>query len=155
MFSEKEEKVYEIQKFILSHLYEKLTLESLAARTDLSEWQCYRYFKEVAGISIADYIRRAKLADAARKLKEEQKKVIDVAFEAGYDSPDGFQRAFFNEFCCNPAEYEKFDIPILRYVPYDIKYRSKDLYKPENGKLDKIQVDNGKAFDFGKTAEYY
>ena len=38
---------------------------------------------------------------------------------------------------------------------YDIKYRSKDLYKPENGRLDKIQVDNGKAFDFGKTAEYY
>ena len=155
MFSEKEEKVYEIQKYILSHLYEKLTLDSLAARTDLSEWQCYRIFKEIAGISIADYIRRAKLADAACKLKEEQKKVIDVALEAGYDSPDGFQRAFLNEFGCNPAEYEKSDIPILSYVPYDIKYRSKDLYKPENGRFDKIQVDNGKAFDFGKTAEYY
>lgn len=105
MFSEKEEKVYEMQKYILSHLYEKLTLDSLAACTDLSEWQCYRIFKEIAGISIADYIRRAKLADAARKLKEEQKKVIDVALEAGYDSPDGFQRAFLNEFGCNPAEY--------------------------------------------------
>ena len=135
MFSEKEEKVYAIQKYILSHLYEKLTLGSLAARTDLSEWQCYRLFKEVAGISIADYIRRAKLADAARKLKEEQKKVIDVALEAGYDSPDGFQRAFFAEFGCNPAEYEKSDIPILSYVPYDIKYRSTTLYQPENGRI--------------------
>ena len=42
MFSEKEEKVFELQKFILSHLYEKLTLENLASQVDLSEWQCYR-----------------------------------------------------------------------------------------------------------------
>ena len=155
MFTEKEEKVYELQKFILSHLYEKLTLENLAAQVGLSEWQCYRSFKEAAGISIADYIRRARLSEAARKLREEKKKVLDVALEAGYDSTDGFQRAFFAEFCCNPAEYEKSDISILSYVPYDIKYRSKDLYKAESGRLDKIQVDNGKAFDFGKTAEYY
>jgi len=155
MFSEKEEKVYELQKFILSHLYEKLTLENLAAQVGLSEWQCYRSFKEAAGISLADYIRRARLSEAARKLREGKKKVLDIALEAGYDSPDGFQRAFFTEFGCNPAEYEKSDISILSYVPYDIKYRSKDLYKAESGRLDKIQVDNGKAFDFGKTAEYY
>ena len=98
MFSEKEEKVYELQKFILSHLYEKLTLENLAAKSGLSEWQCYRSFKEVAGISIADYIRRARLSEAERKLREEKKKVLDVALEAGYDSTDGFQRAFFTEF---------------------------------------------------------
>ena len=55
MFSEKEEKVYELQKFILSHLYEKLTLENLAAQVDLSEWQCYRSFKEAAGISIIKF----------------------------------------------------------------------------------------------------
>ena len=113
MFSEKEEKVFEIQKYILSHLYENLTLENLAARTDYSEWQCYRIFKETVGISIADFIRRAKLSEAAWKLKEEKRKVLDVALEAGYDSPDGFQRAFFAEFGCNPAEYEKSDIPIL------------------------------------------
>ena len=94
MFSKKEEKVYELQKFILSHLYEKLTLENLASQVDLSEWQCYRSFKEAVGISIADYIRRARLSEAARKLREEKKKVLDVALEAGYDSPDGFQRAF-------------------------------------------------------------
>lgn len=81
MFSEKEEKVYELQKFILSHLYEKLTLENLAAQVGLSEWQCYRSFKEAAGISIADYIRRARLSEAARKLREEKKKVLDVALK--------------------------------------------------------------------------
>ena len=67
----------------------------------------FRSFKEAAGISIADYIRRARLSEAARKLREEKKKVLDVALEAGYDSTDGFQRAFFAEFGCNPAEYEK------------------------------------------------
>nr|MCR5189060.1 AraC family transcriptional regulator [Treponema sp.] len=103
MFSQKEEKVYTIQKYILSHLYEKVTLEELANLFQLSEWQCYRLFKEVAGMSIADYIRRAKLSEAARQLKEEHKKVLDVALDAGYDSPEGFQRAFFSEFGCNPA----------------------------------------------------
>ena len=106
-------------------------------------------------MSIADYIRRAKLSEAARKLKDEKKKVLDIALEAGYDSPEGFQRAFFSEFGCNPAEYEKSDISILSFVPYDIKYRDKSLYEPKDGKLDKIQVDNGNAFDFGKTSEYY
>ena len=144
-----------IQKYILSHLYEKITLAQLAALCDYSEWQCYRLFKDVAGMSIADYIRRAKLSEAARKLKDEKKKVIEAALEAGYDSPEGFQRAFFSEFGCNPAEYEKSDISILSFVPYDIKYRDKSLYEPKDGKLDKILVDNGNAFDFGKTAEYY
>lgn len=155
MFSQKEEKVYTIQKYILSHLYEKVTLEELAKLVQLSEWQCYRLFKEVAEMSIADYIRRAKLSEAARQLKEEHKKVLNVALDAGYDSPEGFQRAFFSEFGCNPAEYEKSEIPILSFVPYDIKYRDKNLYKPENGSLDKISVDEGKAFDFGRTADYY
>ena len=49
-----------------------------------------------------------KLTGAARRLKESDAKVIDVALDSGFESVDGFQRAFYREFGCNPGTYGDF-----------------------------------------------
>lgn len=42
--------------------------------------------------------------------------------DAGFDSADGFQRAFYKEFGCNPYEYSICPTPIYLFKPYGIKY---------------------------------
>ena len=40
------------------------------------------------------------------------RKIIDVAFACGFESVDGYQRAFLREFGCNPKEYALNPVPL-------------------------------------------
>jgi len=44
--------------------------------------------------------------------------------ELGFGSVDGYQRAFFREFGCNPREYAASPIPLYLFTPYGVKYRA-------------------------------
>jgi hypothetical protein len=55
------------------------------------------------------------------RLRDEQVRITDVAFDVGFNSVDGYQRAFFREFGCNPREYAKVPVPIYLFTPYGIK----------------------------------
>ena len=59
------------------------------------------------GLTPSDYIRRLRLSNSAVILRDEDKKIIDIAAEMGFGSVDGYQRAFLREFGCNPSEYSE------------------------------------------------
>ena len=80
---------------------------------------------ELLHMTPAVYIRRLRLSKSALRLRDEKIKIIDVAFDAGYNSVDGYQRAFYKEFCCNPYEYSMRPTPIYLFKPYGIKYAQK------------------------------
>ena len=48
---------------------------------------------------------------------------IYVAFDFGFGSVDGYQRAFRKEFGCNPKEYAANPIPLHLFTPYGVKFR--------------------------------
>lgn len=49
--------------------------------------------------------------------------MIDAAFDQGFGSVDGFQRAFFRAFGCNPGEYARTLVPIPLFIPYGVEFR--------------------------------
>ena len=53
-------------------------------------------FSYVAGISLAEYIRKRRMSQAAFELQRTDRKVIDIALKYGYNSPTSFNRAFQN-----------------------------------------------------------
>ena len=116
--------VQRMQDYIELHLSDKITLCDLANAAMFSPFYCARIFKELTGLTPADYIRRLKLSRSALRLRDEKCKVIDMAFDAGYDSVDGYQRAFYNEFGCNPREYAKSPIPLSLFTPYGVKFKT-------------------------------
>ena len=125
--------VQRMQDYIADHLEESITLANLAEVSLFSPWYSYRLFKAHTGLTVADYIRRLRLSRSALRLKREEVKVIDVAYDLGFGSVDGYQRAFRREFGCNPAEYARQPVPITLFVPYGVKFRN--LRKePENMK---------------------
>ena len=115
--------VQRMQECIAAHLDEEITLARLAQASGFSPWHSYRLFREHTGLSVADYIRRLRLSRSAMRLKEGGVKIIDVAFDMGFGSVDGYTRAFRREFGCNPMEYARSPRPIPLFIPYGVKFR--------------------------------
>lgn len=55
---------------------------------------------------------------------------------------DGYTRAFYKEFGCNPGEYVKDPLPIALFIPYGVKFRElrKDIVDMENIRNVFVQV---------------
>ena len=153
--------VQRMQDYIETHLTDEITMADLAGAALFSPWYSYRLFKMLTGITPSDYIRRLRLSESAKKLKNEDAKISDIAFEIGFGSVDGYQRAFVREFGCNPKEYAKNPVPITLFIPYGVKFRDlrKDECKMENIKNVFIKVikkpERKVIIKRGKTADDY
>lgn len=121
---EQMEAVQRMQDYIMDHLSEDITLAALANVSYFSPWYSYRLFIQHTNLTPANYIRRLRLSRSAIKLRDESCKIIDVAAELGFGSVDGYQRAFFREFGCNPGDYVKRPVPLYLFTPYGVKYRA-------------------------------
>ncbi|MDD7646492.1 MAG: AraC family transcriptional regulator [Ruminococcus bromii] len=115
--------VQRMQEYIDAHLEEEITLSDLAQVSLFSPWHAYRLFRQHTGLTPADYIRRLRLSRSAVRLKRDGCRVTDAAFELGFRSVDGYQRAFHREFGCNPGEYARTKVPIPLFIPYGVKFR--------------------------------
>ena len=115
--------VQKMQDYIEAHLTEEITLAALADICSFSPWYAHRLFREHTGYAPAEYIRRMRLAKSALRLKAEHTKIIDVAFDLGFASVDGYTRAFRKEFGITPSEYAKSPVPIKLFVAYGVKFK--------------------------------
>ena len=115
--------VQRMQDYIEENLDERITMDELSCAAGFSPWYSYRLFQRFTGLTPPRYIRRLRLAMAAVKLKEGSTKVIDAAFDLGFETADGFTRAFYREFGMLPSEYARNPVPIALFVPYGAKFR--------------------------------
>ena len=79
------------------------SLEEMAADAHLSPFHFQRTVRRRAGESPSAMCRRVRLEQAAWSLQGGTS-VTDAAFAAGYDSVDGFSRAFRRAFGCAPSD---------------------------------------------------
>lgn len=114
--------VQRMQDYIEEHYNETITLVNLSNVSFFSPWYSYRLFKEYTNYTPADYIRKLRLSRSAMRLRDEECKIVDIAFELGFQSLEGYQRAFLKEFGCNPSEYAKNPIPIYLFISYGVIY---------------------------------
>jgi AraC family transcriptional regulator len=120
---EKIEAVQRMQDYIEAHLCENITLADLSQVSLFSPWYSYRLFTQWANVTPSDYIRRLRLSKSALKLRDHPCTVADIAFELGFGSVDGYQRAFFREFGCNPHDYALKPVPLYLFIPYGVRAR--------------------------------
>ena len=117
------EAVNRMQDYIETNLFENITLAGLARASLFSPWYSYRLFVAHIGMTPADYIRRLRLSKSVLKLRDNPCKITDAAFEMGFGSVDGYQRAFRREFGYNPSEYIANPVPVYLFTPYRVKFR--------------------------------
>lgn len=94
------------QGLILERLFEPLSLRDLARAAGLSPYHFSRQFTARFGQSVMAHIRMRRIAAAAARLSSPSPpRVVDLAFECGFDSQEGFTRAFKRAFGVSPARF--------------------------------------------------
>lgn len=99
-----------ILSYVERNLENDLTLEDIAKELNYSKFYIERVFKEYAGQPLYRYIKNRRLNEAARKLAETGKPIIEIALEAGYHSQQAFTQAFHEGYGTSPQKYRQLGI---------------------------------------------
>ncbi|MBD5519976.1 MAG: helix-turn-helix transcriptional regulator [Lachnospiraceae bacterium] len=96
-----------ILSYIEDNLDKELSLDKIAQELSYSKFYIARTFKDNTGITLYKYIQGRRLDEAARKLAETERPIVEIAFEAGYASQQAFTQAFRLVYICTPQEYRR------------------------------------------------
>ncbi|HEY4384423.1 MAG TPA: AraC family transcriptional regulator [Ktedonobacteraceae bacterium] len=90
--------------YIEDHLKEDLTAEALAGIACFSPYHYSRVFHAYVGRPLMEYVRCRRLAYAAVELVQ-GKRIIDIALDYGFETHNGFGKAFRKVYGCSPEKY--------------------------------------------------
>ena len=113
--------VQRMQEYIDNHIMEEITMNELSKVAGYSQWHSARIFKKLLNKAPFEYIRALRLSKAALVLRDEQPKVIDVAFDFVFSSHEGFTKAFSRQFGMSPKKYIENAPPIGLFMPNSIR----------------------------------
>ncbi len=91
--------------YIEEHLKDELDNKLLAETAGYSEFHFLRLFREIVGLTPADYIRKRRISEIVRHIGSEKRPICDIAFEYGFNSKENFTRAFKKEHKILPTEF--------------------------------------------------
>ncbi len=101
-----EEKIkYAIQHIHQNYTDPDLTRESLADQVGIHPDSFGRLFKKYTGRKLGDFIYEIRIEEAARRLREDNTNVIDIAFDVGFESIRTFNRIFPKFMDTTPNRY--------------------------------------------------
>lgn len=81
-------------EYIENNLDSEISYDEAARIACCSTYYFQRMFTYITGVSLAEYIRRRRMTQAAFELQRTNKRVLEIALKYGYTSPTSFNRAF-------------------------------------------------------------
>ncbi|MGB4661095.1 MAG: AraC family transcriptional regulator [Mobilitalea sp.] len=94
-------------EFIEDNIKENITCEDIAEHIYLSSFHFQRSFSLFTGLTVGEYIRNRRLSLAGHELLVSNVKVIDIALKYGYETPEGFSKAFARFHGVTPNDVKK------------------------------------------------
>ena len=107
--------------YIEDNITEELTIENIAKQAMVSPFYFQKGFAMLCGFTVGEYIRCRRLALAGSELVATDKKIIDIALDYDYDSPDSFTKAFTRFHGATPTSVRKGEAMIKSFASLKIK----------------------------------
>ena len=102
--------VKKVIDYIERNLEKELNLDNISKNIGYSKFYLNRIFTIQTGITIYKYIKNRRLTVAAEKLVKTDKPIIQIAYEAGYDTQQSFSFAFKQVYLYPPKTYRDIGI---------------------------------------------
>ena len=83
----------------------EISVEDVAANAGFSIDYFNRIFLTHTGFTVTAYMNYVRLKNATKLLRTTDKSVLEIALEIGYDSHEGFTKAFKKKYGVTPSEY--------------------------------------------------
>ena len=97
----------EVATYIYTHYNEKLVLEDMAERFNLSRSYLSKKFKSVTGFGFKEYIINVRIKHACELLPNTNKSITTIAFECGFNDSNYFGDAFRRTKGVSPNKYRR------------------------------------------------
>lgn len=107
--------------YIEEHLTDEIDYGQLGRIACCSAYHFQRMFSYMAGMPLAEYIRKRKMSLAAVDLQGGDAKIVDVAGNYGYHSPTAFNRAFQAIHGVAPSAVKNEGVPVKSFPPISFK----------------------------------
>jgi AraC family transcriptional regulator len=110
--------------YIEANLDIDIDLGDVARHAGISHWHFQRIFKALTNETLKTYIRSRRFAGSLEALATTDRRILEIAFAAGFETQESFTRAFKKAFGVTPADYRKRQrqFPFLRKVKFDADY---------------------------------
>ncbi len=102
---ESSERLAELPAWILEHLHENLSVETLSKRACVSPRHFRRLFQAVFRTGPAEFVEQLRLGEARRRLVRSRARIESVAASVGFKSADSFRRAFERQIGMTPSAF--------------------------------------------------
>ncbi|NLG25175.1 MAG: AraC family transcriptional regulator [Clostridiales bacterium] len=96
------ERMNQVVDYVEAHLTDELDMAEIGRIALCPAGTFLRAFALLSGAPLSEYVRRRRLTNAARDLRNGER-VIDVALRYGYDSADAFSAAFRRQHGLSPS----------------------------------------------------
>lgn len=104
------EAVKKVIDYIERNLEEEINLDQIAKNSGYSKFYLNRIFTEYTGMTMYKYLQNRRLTVAAEKLVRTDKPIMQIAYEAGYDTQQSFSFAFNQIYLYPPKIYRDIGI---------------------------------------------
>jgi AraC-like DNA-binding protein len=94
-----------IISYISLHFSEKLTVGSVAKTFNISESMLSKLMNGIFGVSFPEYVRRLRVNNVVRLIREKNMRVLDAAVESGFTSVAGFYKTFREITGTSPTDF--------------------------------------------------
>ena len=116
--------VKKVIDYIENHLEKEINLDNISENAGYSKFHLNRIFTEYTGITIYQYLQRRRLTVAAEQLVCSDKPIMQIAFEAGYDTQQSFSFAFKQIYLYPPKLYRELGV----FIPKQNKISMSCVY---------------------------
>lgn len=115
---------------IVARMDTPLSLAVLAETAALSPFHFHRVYRGIVGETVQETLRRVRMMRAGHDLRLNDRSVTEIALDAGYESAEGFARAFKQCFGISPSAYRRTMAP-PPFRPTNIHIH----YRPETAEI--------------------
>lgn len=98
-------RVLKVLVHVQQNLDRALSLEELAAVAPYSPFHFHRIFRGLVGESVKEHVRRLRLERAAHRLRHGGQPIMEIALDAGFETPESFTRTFRRMFGHSPTAF--------------------------------------------------
>lgn len=95
----------EIFNYLVENYKSNIRISDVCAYVHYSESFVFHVFKKYGGGTINEFLTKLKTEEAAAQLIETDKKILDIAYDVGYNDSNYFTNVFKNRFGVSPKVY--------------------------------------------------
>ena len=96
-----------IYDFVLNHIQESFTLDTVAGLLNMAPGSFCRFFKKRCGKSFMQYVKDIRISVASKMLSTTEKPISQISFESGYNNLANFNFYFKSIMKMTPSQYRR------------------------------------------------